>query len=260
MSSVSRRVSILIAFVLLLISLVPCAAQSDAETMAREIVSNMSFRDKVTQLFLMDFRNWMTLDEEQTNAKLAENPNYDGEPVAQMNDEIAKILREYRFGGVILFSENLRNTESSVRLVRDMQRSAISGGGLPLLIGADQEGGNVTRLGQGTCLPGNMAIGATGRTDYAYEAGAITGRELDAIGINVNFSPVSDVNDNPVNPIINLRSFGSDPDKVAKMAVSMAQGIESAGVLAVGKHFPGHGNTSTDSHTSLPRVEKDLPH
>ena len=258
MSSVSRRVSILIAFVLLLISLVPCAAQSDAETMAREIVSNMSFRDKVTQLFLMDFRNWMTLDEEQTNAKLAENPNYDGEPVAQMNDEIAKILREYRFGGVILFSENLRNTESSVRLVRDMQRSAISGGGLPLLIGADQEGGNVTRLGQGTCLPGNMAIGATGRTDYAYEAGAITGRELDAIGINVNFSPVSDVNDNPVNPIINLRSFGSDPDKVAKMAVSMAQGIESEGVLAVGKHFPGHGNTSTDSHTSLPRVEKDL--
>jgi len=103
-----------------------------------------------------------------------------------------------------------------------------------------------------------MAIGATGRADYAREAGAITARELKAIGIGVNFSPVADVNDNPANPVINLRSFGSEPAAVAEMAVSMADGIRSEGVIAVGKHFPGHGNTSTDSHTSLPRVEKTL--
>ena len=236
----------------------PCAAQSDAGARAREIVARMSLREKITQLMFMDVRKWMTLGVEAASAKLLEDPKYDGEPVVQMNDEIARMLKEYRFGGVILFTENLKNTADSVRLVRNIQRAAVSGGGLQPFMGADQEGGSIVKLGQGTCLPGNMAIGATGRTEYAYEAGAITGREMDAIGFNVNFSPVSDVNDNPANPIINLRSFGSDPDAVSEMAVSMAKGIESGGVIAVGKHFPGHGNTSTDSHTSLPLVNKDL--
>jgi beta-N-acetylhexosaminidase len=254
----AKRLSALLALVLLSFSLGPCAAQPEGSPTAREIVASMSLREKIAQLFFMDFRNWMTLGEKATGEKLEENPKYDGEPVAEMNGEIAKMLREYRFGGVILFSENLRDTAASVRLVREMQRAATGGGGLPLLLGVDQEGGNVTRLGQGTCLPGNMAIGATGRADYAKAAGAIAARELRAIGIGVNFSPVSDVNDNPQNPIINLRSFGSEPDKVAEMAVSMAEGIRGEGVVAVGKHFPGHGNTSTDSHTSLPRVEKDL--
>ena len=251
----------LIAFCVLVIlssCLVPCAAQSDAGARAREIVAGMSLREKITQLMFMDVRKWMTLDADATSAKLLEDPKYDGEPVVQMNDEIARMLKDYRFGGVILFTENLRNTADSVLLARNIQRATVSGGGLPPFMGADQEGGSIIKLGQGTCLPGNMAIGATGRTDYAYAAGAITGGELDAIGFNVNFSPVSDVNDNPANPIINLRSFGSDPETVSKMAVSMAKGIESGGVIAVGKHFPGHGNTSTDSHTSLPLVTKDL--
>ncbi len=235
-----------------------CAAQTETEDKVRKIVAGMPLRDKITQLLFVDFRKWMTLDGEQTISRIAEDPAYDGEPVTQINAEIAQMLAEYRFGGVILFGENLRSTEDSVRLVREMQRASVRKGGLPPFTGADQEGGNVTRLGQGTCLPGNMAVGATGKTEYAYEAGAVTGRELRAIGMNINFSPVSDVNDNPENPIINLRSFGSDPDMVSKMAVSMSRGIQSAGVIAVGKHFPGHGNTSSDSHTSLPRVEKDL--
>lgn len=187
-----------------------------------------------------------------------EDPHYKGEPVTGINPGIARMLSEYRFGGVILFSENLKNTAESARLVHELRRVAVQKGGLPLFLGADQEGGNITRLGQGTCLPGNMAIGAAGQIEYAYEAGAVTGRELRAIGLNLNFSPVADVNDNPENPIINLRSFGSDPEMVSRMAVFMMKGIETAGVLASGKHFPGHGNTSSDSHTSLPRVEKSL--
>lgn len=234
------------------------AEPMNAEDEALEIVAGMSLRDKVTQLFLMDFRRWMPLDGEEVIAKFVEDPHYKGEPVTAINPEIARMLGEYRFGGVILFSENLKNTAESVQLVREFQRAAAQKGGLPLFIGADQEGGNITRLGQGTCLPGNMAIGATGRTEYAFEAGAVTGRELRALGLNINISPVADVNDNPENPIINLRSFGSDPEMVSRMALSMMKGIESAGVLASGKHFPGHGNTSSDSHTSLPRVEKSL--
>jgi len=239
-------------------SLAPCAAQPDAWVLAREIVAGMSFREKVAQLLFMDFRKWRTLGGEAARERLAEDPRYDGESVARMNGGIARMLGKYRFGGAILFGENLRDTADSVRLVRDFQRAATAGGGLPLLIGADQEGGIVTRLGQGTCLPGNMAIGAAGCAEYAHEAGAITGRELRAVGIGVNFSPVCDVNDNPANPVIHLRSFGSDPDIVAEMALAMAEGIERQGVIAVGKHFPGHGNTSADSHVSLPRVEKDL--
>ncbi len=258
MKAARRILCALCTLVILWTVFVACAAESDSVTKAREIVAGMSLRDKVSQLMFMDFRKWMTLDGEETIAKFLEDPLYNGEPVAQINGEIAKMLTEYRFGGVILFGENLKNTADSVRLVREMQRAAALKGGLPLFMGVDQEGGNVTRLGQGTCLPGNMAIGATGSTEYAYEAGAVTGREVRAIGFNVNFSPDADVNDNPENPVINLRSFGSDPDTVSKMAVSMAKGIESAGVLSVGKHFPGHGNTSNDSHTSLPRVEKDL--
>ena len=173
------------------------AEQVKAEDEARKIVSGMSLRDKVTQLFLMDFRRWMPLDGEEVIAKFVEDPHYKGEPVTAINPEIARMLGEYRFGGVILFSENLKNTAESVQLVRELQRAAVQKGGLPLFLGADQEGGNITRLGQGTCLPGNMAIGATGSTGYAYEAGEVTGRELNSIGLNINFSPVADVNDNP---------------------------------------------------------------
>lgn len=258
MKAAKRILCTFCVFVILWTVFVPCAAESDVGSKAREIVAGMSLRDKIAQLLFMDFRKWMTLGGEEIITKFLEDPAYNGEPVTQLNAEISKMLTEYHFGGVILFSDNLMNTADSVRLVREMQRAAVLKGGLPLFMGVDQEGGSITRLGQGTCLPGNMAIGATGSAEYAYEAGAITGRELRAIGINVNFSPVSDVNDNPENPIINLRSFGSDPDTVSQMAVSMARGIESTGILSVGKHFPGHGNTSTDSHTSLPRVEKDL--
>ena len=253
-----RMLSVFCAITIILSCPFAYAAQTDAEEEARKIVAGMSLRDKITQLMFLDFRKWMTLGGEETIARFLKDPLYNGEPVTQINGEIAKMLTEYRFGGVILFGENLKSTSDSVRLVRDIQRASVLKSGLPLFMGVDQEGGNVTRLGQGTCLPGNMAIGATGSTEYAYEAGAVTGRELRAIGFNVNFSPDADVNDNPENPVINLRSFGSDPDTVSKLAVSMAKGIESAGVLSVGKHFPGHGNTSNDSHTSLPRVEKDL--
>lgn len=227
------------------------------EKNAAAIVQGMTRREKVAQLLFMDFRNWMP-DPEEAAAKRELNPKYDGEPVVQLNAEIEEMIAAYSFGGVILFGENLGETAASAKLTRALQRAAIRGGGLPLLIGADQEGGGVTRLGQGTCLPGNMAIGATGSAAYAREAGAITGRELVALGIDVNFSPVADVNSNPENPVIGLRSFGSKPEQVAEFAAAMAEGIESAGALAAGKHFPGHGDTSVDSHLGLPRVDKDI--
>jgi len=112
-------------------------------------------------------------------------------------------------------------------------------------------------IGEGTTqLPGNMALGATGSTDLAYRTGEVLGRELAAMGINVDYAPCADVNMNPQNPVVGIRSFGEDPQAVARLTAAMVHGIQSQGVAATAKHFPGHGDTSNDSHYGLPT----LPH
>src|SRR5262249_15579207 len=108
-----------------------------------------------------------------------------------------------------------------------------------------------------TRLPRAMAIGATGNDDFAYQAGRIAGEEARAIGVGVNFYPVVDVNNNPRNPIINIRSFGGDPKLVSRMSRAYIRGFQGAGRIATAKHFPGHGDTSTDSHLELPSIDAD---
>jgi beta-N-acetylhexosaminidase len=130
-----------------------------------------------------------------------------------------------------------------------------------LLIAADQEGGSVYRLGTGTALPGNMALGATyelSGTKYAYEAGKIIGSELSVLGINVNLAPVVDVNNNPNNPVIGLRSYSDDATAVGQLASAQIAGMKQFQVIGCVKHFPGHGDTATDSHYGLPVVDKSL--
>ena len=126
------------------------------------------------------------------------------------------------------------------------------------MLAIDQEGGIVYRLGSGTALPGNMAIGATNDPKLAKEAGQIIGRELSALGLNVDFAPVLDTNNNPQNPVIGLRSFSSDPNRVAYLGIPMMKGIQDYNVAVAAKHFPGHGDTAVDSHTGLPLVDKSL--
>jgi beta-N-acetylhexosaminidase len=127
------------------------------------------------------------------------------------------------------------------------------------LIATDQEGGQLMAIGEGTTpLPGNMALGATGSVELARKAGEVLGRELAAMGINVNYAPSCDVNINPQNPVIGIRSFGEDPAAVAQLAAAMIEGIQSQGVAATAKHFPGHGDTDGDSHHGLPSVPHSL--
>ncbi len=215
----------------------------DVET-SEELLAKMSLEEKIGQMMLVNFRSWKT-------AEMAE-----ADDLTVMNDEIAQIISDYHIGNVILFGENTKTTEQTIKLTYDLQRAAIQSEQLPLLIGIDQEGGTITRLGQGTCMPGNMAIGATGNSKYAYDNGVVIGEELSVLGINATFAPDADVNDNPDNPIINLRSFGEDPQRVAELVVQMQEGLNAQDVAACAKHFPGHGNTSTDTHTGLAIVEK----
>ena len=127
--------------------------------------------------------------------------------------------------------------------------------GLPLLlIATDQEGGQLMAFGDGTPLPGNMALGATRSPELARKAGEVLGRELAALGINVNYAPCADVNINPNNPVVGVRSFGEDPALVGELAAAMIEGIQSQGVAATVKHFPGHGDTASDSHHGLGTV------
>ena len=128
---------------------------------------------------------------------------------------------------------------------------------LPLLIASDLEGGTAFRLNGGTAFPTNMGVGATGSDLDAYEMGRITALEGRAVGIHLNFAPVADVNNNPANPIINTRSFGENPAMVARLVAAEIRGLQEHGMYATAKHFPGHGDTGTDSHIALPVIRAD---
>jgi len=141
-------------------------------------------------------------------------------------------------------------------LINTLQRYAK----VPLLVGADFERGTGMRIDEGTSFPYEMAVAATGRPEDAYTMGKITALEARAVGVPWIFSPVADVNSNPDNPIINTRSFGEDPTRVSEFVAAFVRGVEENGGLATAKHFPGHGDTSTDSHLDLPLVSSDLAH
>jgi beta-N-acetylhexosaminidase len=170
-------------------------------------------------------------------------------------DQFLEVLRRQHVGGVVLFRhKNMGNLAELRGLTHALQRAAAESGQPPLLIAADQEGGQLMAVDQTTQFPGNMALGATGSAKLAYKVGRAIGKELSAVGINVDFAPVCDVNSNPRNPVIGTRSFGEYPKLVARMSAALIRGLQSAGVAATAKHFPGHGDTSSDSHRGAPIV------
>lgn len=170
-------------------------------------------------------------------------------------DQFLEVLRRQHIGGVVLFRhKNMGNLAELRELTHALQRAAAESGQPPLLIAADQEGGQLIAVDQTTPFPGNMALGAAGSDKLAYKVGRALGKELSAVGINVDFAPVCDVNSNPLNPVIGTRSFGEDSKLVARMSAALIRGLQSSGVAATAKHFPGHGDTSSDSHRGAPIV------
>ena len=200
-------------------------------------ISKMSLKEKIGQMLMPDFRTGK------------------GENVTEMLPEIEQLVKDYHLGGVILFRENVVTTEQTAALVSSYQDAAEKYG---LLMTIDQEGGIVTRLQSGTDMPGNMALGASRSEELAEKSGKVIGEELNALGFNLNFAPVMDVNNNPDNPVIGVRSFGENPQLVAELGTAYMKGLQAAGVGATAKHFPGHGDTAVDSHLGLPEVGHDL--
>ncbi|WP_399629068.1 glycoside hydrolase family 3 N-terminal domain-containing protein [Sporosarcina sp. SG10008] len=202
-----------------------------------QAIKQMTMEEKVGQMLMPDFRTWK------------------GKNVTEMNAEIAQLVKDYHLGGVILFRENTVTAEQTTKLVSTYQEASEKYG---LLISIDQEGGIVTRLQTGTDFPGNMALGATRSEEVAKKVGMAIGEELNALGINMNFGPSLDVNNNPDNPVIGVRSFGEDPELVGKLGNAYIKGLQESGTAATAKHFPGHGDTAVDSHLGLPEVPHDI--
>ncbi|MDP4153008.1 MAG: beta-N-acetylhexosaminidase [Bacillota bacterium] len=176
-----------------------------------------------------------------------------------LSDKVIEHIRKNHFGNVILFAKNVRDAQTTKSLTSEIQKLMEEVCGVPGFISIDQEGGMVTRIFNGaTFMPGNMAFGSAAREGETYLEGRYVGRELRELGINMNLAPVLDVNSNPNNPVIGVRSYSDDPQKVAELASGYIRGIQSEAVIATGKHFPGHGDTSLDSHYSLPSVNRCL--
>ncbi|MBH5318499.1 glycoside hydrolase [Paenibacillus sp. GSMTC-2017] len=194
---------------------------------------NWSLKEKIGQLFVFGFNGY--------------------EPTEQ----IKELINSYGIGGTIYFTRNVKDAKQVHSLSVELQQLTKKAGRPPMFIAIDQEGGMVARLVDGvTLMPGNMALGATGVSESAQETARICGEELRSLGITMNYAPCIDVNNNPDNPVINVRSYSDRSDIVSDLGAAAVIGYQSARVAATVKHFPGHGDTSVDSHHALPV----LPH
>ncbi len=168
-----------------------------------------------------------------------------------------KAITEYGLGSVIYFKQNIQSPAQVAELSNELQFSCRPKDAPPLFISVDQEGGRVARLlSPFTKFPPQENLGVLGSPKIGFEFGQILARECKAVGINIDFAPVVDVNSNPSNPIIGDRAFSADPEVCGKMGSAVCRGIQKMGVLAVAKHFPGHGDTTEDSHLTLPKVDR----
>ncbi|GKU79948.1 beta-N-acetylhexosaminidase [Paenibacillus sp. L3-i20] len=168
------------------------------------------------------------------------------------------MINKYKVGGFILFKDNIKNSDQTIKLLNELKKTNKSNVS-PLWLSVDQEGGRVRRLpNEFVKTPSAGAIGDVNDSTYTYSIGQALGMKLHALGFNMNFAPVLDINSNPKNPVIGDRAFGTDPQSVTTHGIEMMKGISSQNIAAVVKHFPGHGDTVVDSHFDLPIVSKSL--
>ncbi|HXF04022.1 MAG TPA: glycoside hydrolase family 3 N-terminal domain-containing protein [Blastocatellia bacterium] len=234
--------SLLVMLMLLMLIAVPGIAQRGRRPAS--VTAPLSEREK---RFVRDLMKKMRLDEKVSQMVMiwtnAPFMNVQSEPFQKLRQAVL----DNKIGGIIVGITNVYEAAIHIARLQELAR-------IPLLVAADLEAGPAMRILEATSFPFNMGLGATGDPSLAYEQGKITAREARALGINMIFAPVADVNNNPANPIINIRSYGEDPEMVAQFVEAFIRGAQENGVLATAKHFPGHGDTSVDSHRSLPVI------
>lgn len=215
-----------------------------------QILSGLSLRQKIAQLCVI-----ATVSDEERNQELIQHW-HEWQPLYHLETSYVKqMIKEHNVGGIVFYGRNTLPSQQQ-NLTQELQ--ALSS--IPLIIAMDAECGLGGWFEKGTAMryPCSMAIGATADTDLAYAMGQEIGHQLASIGITMNFAPVVDINCNPDNPIIGARSFGEDKKLVSQMGSAVMRGLQAAGILPCAKHFPGHGDTNTDSHRQLPRIAHNL--
>ena len=215
-----------------------------------------TFEQQIAQRMSLDIRYFCAdIDGQPSEA----SSKHCRQPLTDLPEELVQLISSTSLGGIVLFAENVENTEQIVTLTHDIQQAALlSSRAKPVMIAIDQEGGRVARFAKMTGFSGNMAIGASypeHGTHFSQAVNTIIAKELKVLGINNNYAPVVDVNTNANNPVINTRSFGESAEQVAKLGAVAVTAIQAQGIMATLKHFPGHGDTHIDSHLGLPRVD-----
>lgn len=195
-------------------------------------IEGMTLKEKIGQLLIVGFEG------------------------TSINADIENYLVNYKVGGFIFFSRNIRNVDETFKLIKDIKEKNIQND-IPLFISIDEEGGRVTRLSKEFIkLPSAKIIGNIDREEISFEYGKIIGTRVKSLGFNLDFAPVLDINSNPKNPVIGDRSFGDTEKTVSENGINMMKGLKGQGIISTVKHFPGHGDTEVDSHKNLPVVYK----
>lgn len=212
-------------------------------------------RDRYVARLIQD----MTIEEKAGQLIIPSLGDVAGPGVLRRGETLSRFLSTVRPGGFVLFTDNIHTSDQVRRLINELQADRE----IPLFIAVDEEGGVVSRLTRdpqmvATEIPSARRVGQSGDAEHAYQLSRITGRELRALGFNMNFAPVADVLTNPANQAIGSRAYGTDAEQVSSYVGAAVRGFQSTGVCAVLKHFPGHGDTAGDTHTGPVVVNHDL--
>lgn len=198
-----------------------------------EVIENMSVEEKIGQIIFSSISG------------------------TELGAEEEKLIHQYKVGGIIVNKKNITSPSQMVAYMNSLKEE--NKNNVPLFFGIDQEGGRIAKLpGDLRAIPSHFEIGKQNDPSFALEIGTVLGKLVSSFGFNVNFAPVLDINSNPENPVIVDRSFGNNPDVVSKLGIQMMKGIQGENIIPAIKHFPGHGDTSVDSHVELPVVQKTM--
>lgn len=224
-------------------AMTPATATKPADTSEKPVQQSDKIKEQIKS---------MSLDEKIGQLVIVGLDGYEADEHAR------QMIEEYRVGGFILFTSNIQNSNQMLELLNSL-KGINRANKVPLFLSVDEEGGRVSRLpDEFLKIPSNQIIGKLNNSSVSHQVGGIIGEELKSFGMNMDFAPVLDINSNPKNPIIGDRAFGTGPNLVSKLGVQTMKGLQSQNIIPVVKHFPGHGDTSTDSHVGLPKVDNDL--
>lgn len=252
-----RIIILLILTIIILNILIGCSSdnkeeQQDSNNKISEENMNEPEKDEEEVDSIIEQIEKMTLDEKIGQMFIIGIEGY------ELDDMEIEMIEKYKVGGFILFGKNIENSNQLLHLINDL-KSFNSKNNIPLFVSIDEEGGRVSRMpNELKKIPSNRIIGQKNDKEYSYNIGTIIAEEIKSFGFNMNFAPVLDIDSNPNNPVIGDRSYGPNEKIVSDLGIQTMKGIQSKGVMSIVKHFPGHGDTSVDSHIGLPKVDKDI--